>query len=159
MLRELASNNAHASGAVAGKVHLMRPRATTPRCRLGSMGVGSRQTAGAVYVLLSSWEDDNRHSQFHDSRDADAVVRGVFSGVRAALLVGGCLLLAGCRDATPAGKCVGLNGHEDSTLVYEYDAQNIFWGVVGVELVYPPIKVALDELKCPVAARRGRGVA
>lgn len=62
-------------------------------------------------------------------------------------------LLTGCVESTSFGHCVGLNGHERPDLVYEYSAQNIIVGAIAFELIYPPVKVALDELKCPVAVR------
>lgn len=67
------------------------------------------------------------------------------------------LLLVGCRSRTEYGRCIGLNAAlnntGDSTVVYEVSVRNLFWGVVGIEIIYPPIKVALDEVMCPVARR------
>lgn len=59
-------------------------------------------------------------------------------------------LISSCTTATPLGKCVGLNGHEEPNLIYEYSAGNIGLGLLFAEFVIPPIVVALDELKCPV---------
>lgn len=70
-------------------------------------------------------------------------------GARAAVIALLLVCAGACESENSHGKCVGLNGHESPKLAYEYSATNIFWGVVGVELIYPPIKVALDELKCP----------
>lgn len=61
------------------------------------------------------------------------------------------LAATACESERPLGKCVGLNGHEDTTLVYEYSATNIVIGVAFFEMVAPPILVALNELKCPIA--------
>lgn len=68
--------------------------------------------------------------------------------------------LAGCRSRTEFGPCIGLNAAlnrtGDSTLIYEVSTRNIFWGLVGFEFLYPPIKVALDEVQCPTRRRDGR---
>ena len=63
------------------------------------------------------------------------------------------LTLASCSSSNDLGKCVGLNGHEDPKLNYEYSAWNIGVGIVFSELIVPPIIVALDELKCPVSKK------
>lgn len=70
------------------------------------------------------------------------------------------LLMVGCRSQTDFGRCIGLNAAlnntGDSTVVYEISVRNLFWGIVGIEVIYPPIKVALDETMCPVARRTQR---
>lgn len=63
------------------------------------------------------------------------------------------LALAGCVSKTTYGPCVGLNGGEDSTLVYHGSERNIAMGIIFSELIVPPIKVALDEYKCPVGRK------
>jgi hypothetical protein len=63
------------------------------------------------------------------------------------------LLLVGCTSRTPHGDCIGLNGEEKPGLRYEYSAWNIAMGILFVELIFPPIDVALNKFKCPVAAR------
>jgi len=62
----------------------------------------------------------------------------------------------GCRSSTAYGPCIGLNQQPDTALTYEYSARNIFWGLAGAELIYPPIKVLLDENRCPVSRHTRR---
>lgn len=63
------------------------------------------------------------------------------------------LFATACVSSTEYGACVGLNGGEDSTLVYHGSARNIVVAVVFSELVIPPVVVALKEYKCPVARK------
>lgn len=63
------------------------------------------------------------------------------------------LLLGACESRTAFGPCVGLNGGEDSTLVYHGSTRNIVLGVVFVETIITPVVVALKEYKCPVARK------
>lgn len=67
-----------------------------------------------------------------------------------------CLILVtltACTSSTNHGKCIGLNGNEDTKLVYEYNAQNIALGILFFSFIAPPIYVALDQLKCPVGVK------
>lgn len=63
------------------------------------------------------------------------------------------LFLVACTSKNELGLCVGLNGKEDPSLEYRYSAWNIAMGIIFVELIVPPIIVALDELKCPVSKK------
>lgn len=74
----------------------------------------------------------------------------------------GLVFLTACQsEVTLPGEtvpvsCVGLNTPEaerDSTLVYKLSAQNLVLGIFFVELIVPPVVVALDELWCPVSRR------
>ena len=67
-----------------------------------------------------------------------------------ALLV---MLLAGCTTETEFGKCVGLGEDKDPKLVYKVSGWNVFLGIIGIEIIYPPIAVLVDSLFCPVAKR------
>lgn len=62
------------------------------------------------------------------------------------------MILTGCSSSNQYRKCVGLNGHEDPKLAYEYSARNIAVGILFVGLVAPPVFVLLDELKCPIGS-------
>lgn len=66
------------------------------------------------------------------------------------------VLLGACESSNKFGKCVGLNGGEDSTLVYHGSTRNIVLAVVFSEMVIPPVVVALKEYKCPVARKVAR---
>lgn len=64
------------------------------------------------------------------------------------------LLLSGCANSTPYGRCVGLNQKEDPKLRYEYSARNIALGVIFFQLIAPPIVVVLNKYKCPVEVNK-----
>jgi hypothetical protein len=66
------------------------------------------------------------------------------------------VLLAGaCTEETRFGKCVGLNDYLnkrlDPKIEYRLSAYNLTIGFVTMPLIYPPIKVILDEAACPSA--------
>jgi hypothetical protein len=68
------------------------------------------------------------------------------------------VLLAGCEKERrlPSGesaRCVGINQQKDTALVYEYSARNIILGIVGVEVIVPPVLVLLNGFQCPTARR------
>jgi hypothetical protein len=63
------------------------------------------------------------------------------------------LSLVACRSETPLGRCIGLNQEPDTALRYEASARNIAVAVIFSEMVVPPIVVALNKYKCPVARR------
>lgn len=65
------------------------------------------------------------------------------------------ILSAACTKRTEYGECIGINGFEKPGLVYKYSAKNIFLALLFAGLIYPPIKVVLDELECPVAEKTG----
>jgi hypothetical protein len=67
-------------------------------------------------------------------------------------------LLTGCvsevtlpGESTPVS-CVGFNSQDerDSTLVYKVSTRNLVVGIIFVEMIAPPVIVALNELWCPV---------
>ena len=63
------------------------------------------------------------------------------------------LSLIGCAKDTEFGRCVGLNGKKDPSLLYEYSARNIAVGVFFFSLIAPPVIVGLNELECPVSRK------
>ncbi len=63
------------------------------------------------------------------------------------------LALTGCASSTEYGACVGLTDDKDPKLIYKLSVRNLFWGIVGFELILPPIIVAVDEIYCPVARK------
>jgi hypothetical protein len=63
------------------------------------------------------------------------------------------LLLAGCSSSTPYGQCVGLGDEKDPKLVYKPSVRNLIVGAVFVELIAPPIIVAVDEFYCPIGKK------
>ena len=62
-------------------------------------------------------------------------------------------MLAGCTTETEFGKCIGLGEDKNPALVYKVSGWNVFLGIIGIELIYPPIAVLVDSLFCPVAKR------
>lgn len=63
------------------------------------------------------------------------------------------LFLIGCTSGTEFGKCIGAFEEKNQTKVYKMSMNNIFWAIVGFELIYPPIKVILDETLCPIGIK------
>lgn len=58
---------------------------------------------------------------------------------------------AGCDSENQYGKCVGI-GQDDQrnpNMYYEISVWNVFWGVIGIELIFPPILVLAHETYCP----------
>ena len=66
------------------------------------------------------------------------------------LLIFSLLILCGCTSKTEHGDCIGLNADKNPDLKYEYSVRNIFWGIVGFELIAPPLFVVFDQIQCPV---------
>jgi hypothetical protein len=66
-------------------------------------------------------------------------------------------LLAGCDSSTEYGKCVGISESQretrDPKLIYDVSWWNVFLGVIGVELIFPPLLVLSHELYCPIGTR------
>lgn len=71
-------------------------------------------------------------------------------GLKVALLCLGAIM-AGCVSENEYGSCVGIaqEGRRDPKLYYDLSIWNVFWGVVGVEMIFPPILVLHHELYCP----------
>lgn len=63
------------------------------------------------------------------------------------------LALAGCETETRFGQCVGITDDKDPTLVYRLSARNVILGIVGFEMIFPPVLVLASETYCPVAKR------
>jgi len=63
------------------------------------------------------------------------------------------LAASGCIEQTALGPCVGLNDylnrHLDPKIEYRLSAYNLTIALVTLPLIYPPIKVILDEAACP----------
>ena len=64
-------------------------------------------------------------------------------------------LIGGCDSETEFGKCVGIaqDDRRDPNLFYDLSIWNVFWGVVGFEIIFPPILVLHHELYCPTGKR------
>lgn len=58
--------------------------------------------------------------------------------------------LSSCTSKTEFGDCIGAFDKKDPNLEYKVSAWNVFWGVVGFELILPPIFVVVDQTHCPV---------
>lgn len=67
------------------------------------------------------------------------------------------LTLTACEsERTIDGKtvsCAGLNQEPTPGYQYKLSARNIIVGVLFAQLIAPPVIVALEEYKCPVAAK------
>ena len=63
------------------------------------------------------------------------------------------LTLSGCTGSTEFGVCVGVTDDRDPKLAYKLNANNLVWAILGFELVFPPIIVAVDETYCPVGRK------
>jgi hypothetical protein len=63
-------------------------------------------------------------------------------------------LLAGCTSKTEFGPCVGLGDDKDPALTYKLSAWNIAMGVIFIELIAPPIFIAVDETFCPIGKKQ-----
>lgn len=63
--------------------------------------------------------------------------------------------LAGCESENSYGKCVGVaqTDRRDPALIYDLSIWNAFWGVIGIEMIFPPILVLHHELYCPTGRR------
>jgi hypothetical protein len=74
--------------------------------------------------------------------------------IRIVLLVVGLLvILTGCTSKTEFGDCIGLADDKEPDLIYKVSAWNVFVAVVGIEMIAPPILVAVDETFCPVGRK------
>jgi hypothetical protein len=70
------------------------------------------------------------------------------------LILGLSLLFAGCESSTQFGKCVDIaKDNADPKLEYELSAHNVILGIVFVEMVFPPLIVALSETYCPTGIK------
>ena len=61
--------------------------------------------------------------------------------------------LAGCTSRTEFGPCIGVGEDKDPKLVYKVSAWNLFVGFVFIEMLVPPIIVAVDQTFCPVGRK------
>jgi hypothetical protein len=66
------------------------------------------------------------------------------------LAVASVLMLAACTTRTDYGSCVGIGEKQNPKLHYKASAWNITMSVLFVELIAPPVVVALNETYCPV---------
>ena len=60
------------------------------------------------------------------------------------------VVLSSCTDKTEFGPCIGAFDDKRPDLVYKASANNIFWGIVGWEIIAPPVIVLLEQTYCPV---------
>jgi len=73
--------------------------------------------------------------------------------VKSLVLTALIVLLSGCTERTEFGSCIGLADEKDPKLVYKLDATNLVVGLVFIELIVPPVVVAVDETFCPVGRK------
>jgi hypothetical protein len=62
-------------------------------------------------------------------------------------------LLAGCTSKTEFGACIGLADDKDPALIYKVSKWNLFLAILGIEMIIPPIWVAVNQTYCPVGRR------
>lgn len=67
------------------------------------------------------------------------------------------VLASGCTYQTEHGPCIGVNDAKRPDRIYKVSVENVFFAVVGAELIYPPIKVLADATFCPVARVEPQG--
>ena len=70
--------------------------------------------------------------------------------VKKIIATAACLLLTACQTRTDYGKCVGLGEKQNPKLEYQLSTRNIVWGIIGIELVVPPVVVVTQEIFCPI---------
>jgi hypothetical protein len=63
------------------------------------------------------------------------------------------ILLTGCTSKTQLGPCVGIGEQQNPKLVYKLDAMNLIMGLIFIEMIVPPVIVAVDETFCPVGVK------
>lgn len=63
------------------------------------------------------------------------------------------VVLSSCTSKTEFGPCIGAFDDKDPSLVYKASINNIVWGVLGWELIAPPIVVVVDQFHCPVGRK------
>lgn len=63
------------------------------------------------------------------------------------------LVISGCTSRTQFGECIGLGEDKKPDLQYKLSAWNLAMGVIFVELIAPPILVAVNETFCPVGKK------
>lgn len=66
----------------------------------------------------------------------------------------GMLLLTSCTSKTEYGDCIGAFDEKDPTKIYRVSVWNLFWGIVGIELIAPPIFVIVDQTLCPTGLKK-----
>jgi hypothetical protein len=82
--------------------------------------------------------------------------------MKRALMLFAALFVSACESsrtiptkAHPKGqeiRCVGVNGkHKVPGIDYDYSGRNVVIGILGIEMVAPPVVVLLSELECPIA--------
>lgn len=67
------------------------------------------------------------------------------------------LTLTACTYENEHGKCVGVADDKRPDLNYRLEVMNVFWAVVGIEIIYPPIKVLADATFCPTGKKSPAG--
>lgn len=55
-----------------------------------------------------------------------------------------------CTSRTEFGPCVGAFDDKNPTKIYKVSIWNVFLGIIGSELILPPLFVIVDETFCPV---------
>lgn len=75
VITELASKDTHAGVALACKVHLIRPRVMTPRCRLDDDATVRCQKRAATVAKGQGFRAPNRRSQLPVRRDSGPMLR------------------------------------------------------------------------------------
>ena len=63
------------------------------------------------------------------------------------------LMLSGCTTSTQFGPCIGLGEDRNPALVYKLDIWNLIMGIIFIEMIIPPVVIAVDETFCPVGVK------
>lgn len=62
--------------------------------------------------------------------------------------------MTACTSKTELGDCIGAFDEKDPQKIYKVSAWNIFVGIIGIELIAPPIFVIVDQTHCPVGLKK-----
>ncbi len=63
------------------------------------------------------------------------------------------VVLSSCTERTEFGECIGAFDDKNPELIYKVSVNNVVWGILGGELIAPPIVVLVDQTHCPVGRK------
>lgn len=66
------------------------------------------------------------------------------------LMMLSCFMFASCTTRTEYGECIGAFDTPNPNLQYSTSGWNVAMGVIGFEMLVPPIVVIASCTKCPV---------
>ena len=68
------------------------------------------------------------------------------------------VMVSGCKSAVTlednkSYACIGLGNTPNPKLIYKASVRNIVVGIVFIEVIIPPVVVAVNEFYCPIGLR------